>query len=214
MQAVNRDLLWRWTFLLVAAMATAGLWRAGGQQAQAERAAMSTPCCIAVIDLNAVLSTLKERESREGELRTFIQSKESVLEAIGRQGKQLQTELEDMRKILPSGSPEAESKAEELVRLQMNLKAETELSKALVENKQKRMHLDLFNKINEATKRYADREGYQIVISSDASFRIPNSATEDQVQSAIVGRRVLHASAAVDISVGVAQMMNNEFGAR
>lgn len=208
------DRLWRWAFLAVVTLGAAGLWRAGGQQAQAERAAFGAPCCVGVLDLNAVLSGLSERESREAQLREFIQSKESKLDAIKKQGQQTQKELEDMRKVLPSGSPEAESKAEDLVRLQMTLKAESELSQALVENMQKKMHLELFGKIADAAKRYAEREGYLIVLSSDANFRIPPSATEDQAQSAIVGRRVLYGSETVDISAGVAQMMNNEFKAR
>lgn len=214
MRTLCNDRLWRWAFLAVAALAAAGVWRAGSQQAQAERAAFGAPCCVGVLDLNSVLSNLAEREAREAELREFIQSKESKLEAIKKQGQQTQKELEDMRKLLPPGSAEADSKAEEVVRLQMTLKAETELSQALVENKQKRMHLDLFNKINDAASRYAEREGFQIILSTDAGFRIPQAANEDQVQSAIVGRRVLHAAEPVNISTGVAQMMNNEFKAR
>ena len=214
MQERYVDRLWRWSFLAVAALAVAGLWRAGSQQAQAERATLQTPCCVGVLDLNTVLSTLTERESRESELREFIQSKESKLDAIKKQGLQAQKELEDMRKVLPVGSPEAEAKAEEAVRLQMTLKAESELAQALVENKQKKMHLELFTRINDAARRYAEREGLLIVLSSDAGFRIPPSATEEQTQSAIVGRRVLFAAEPVDISAGVAQMMNNEFKAR
>lgn len=214
MQARNVDRFWRWSFLAVAALAAAGLWRAGSQQAQAERAVLGAPCCVGVLDLNAVLSSLTERESREAELREFIQSKESVLEDIKKRGQQAQKALEDMRKVLPAGSPESEAKAEETVRLQMTLKAESELSQALVENKQKKMHVELFTKINDAARRYAEREGLLIVLSTDAGFRIPMSATEEQTQSAIVGRRVLYAAEPVDISAGVAQMMNNEFKAR
>ena len=119
-----------------------------------------------------------------------------------------------MQKVLPGGSPEGEAKAEEFVRLQMSLESETKLAKALIDNKQKKMHIDLFNKINDAARRYAEREGYQIVISSDADVRIPPTATEDQVQGAIVNRRVLFAAAPVEISAAVAQMMNNEYQAR
>ncbi len=214
MQSRNIDRLWRWAFLAVVALAAAGLWRAGSQQAHAERASFGAPCCVGVLDLNTVLSTLAERESREAQLREFIQSKESKLEAIKKQGQQAQKELEDLRKVLPPGSTETESKAEDVVRLQMTLKAESELSQALVENMQKKMHLELFNKISDAAKRYAEREGYLIVLSSDAGFRIPPNANEEQTQSAIVGRRVLYGAEAVDISSGVAQMMNNEFKAR
>lgn len=214
MQAKYVDRFWRWAFLAVAALAAAGFWRAGGQQAQAERASFQGPCCVGVLDLNSVLSSLSERESREAELREFIQSKESKLDAIKKQGQQAQKELEDMRKVLPASSPESDAKAEDAVRLQMTLKAESELAQALVENKQKKMHVELFNKINDAARRYAEREGLLIVLSTDTGFRIPPSATEEQTQSAIVGRRVLYAAETVDISTGVAQMMNNEFKAR
>lgn len=208
------DRFWRWTVLAVAVCATAALWRMGDRQAQAERATFDASCCVAALDLNEVLSSLVERESREAELKSFIASKQSKLGGIEQQVQQVKKELEDMQKVLPGGAPEGEAKAEEFVRLQMMLEGETKLSKALIENKQKKMHLDLFNKIVDATRRFAEREGYQIVVSSDAAFRIPLQASEDQVQGAIVNRRIMYAGVGVEISGAVAQMMNNEFKAR
>lgn len=214
MRTSNSDRFWRWMALGVAACAAAGLWRMGAQQASAQRPVYASACCVAAMDLNAVLSSLTEREAREAELKQFIASKQSRLEGIERQMMQVKKELDEMQKVLPGGSPEGEAKAEEFVRLQMSLESETKLAKALIDNKQKKMHIDLFNKINDAARRYAEREGYQIVISSDADVRIPPTATEDQVQGAIVNRRVLFAAAPVEISAAVAQMMNNEYQAR
>lgn len=210
MRIARSEHVWRWSFLAAAALAALGLWRHEGGAARAERLSAAPGCCVATIDLNAVLSKLLEKEVREGELKEFIGKQEAALDAIAKQGKQSQ---EDLR-ILPQGGPEAESKAEEIVRLGVKLKGDTELAKALVDNKQKKMHLDLFNKIVEATGRFAEREGYALVVSSDAELKIPGSISGEQVQGAIVGRRVLFASSSIDISQGVALMMNNEFKAR
>ncbi len=207
------DQFWRWSLLAAAGAGALGLWRLGegvGGVAHAERAAFAPACCVASIDLNAVLGALLEKEVREGELKEFIGKQEAALDAIAKQGKQSQ---EDLR-ILPVGGPEAEAKAEEIVRLGVKLKGDTELAKALVDNKQKRMHLDLFNKIVEATRRFAEREGHALVVSSDSELKIPSSISGDQVQGAIVGRRIVFASSTIDISQGVSQMMNNEFKAR
>jgi len=205
---MNRSNLWNAALVASILAVAGGLWRAGSSAAYANRAAPA--CCVAVIDLNMVLTSMDERKAREQELQDYIATLESPLRDMQAKVGQGQDDL----KILPEKSPDWYTKREETAKLAMRLRAEGEVSKALVEDRRKQMHLALFAKINETAARYAKREGFQVIISNDSAVEIPQEAPENQVQAAMVGRRVIHADASVDISQAVAQMMNNEFKAR
>lgn len=207
---MNDNRTWRWAIVCCVAATAVALWSAGPRPAEAQRAAQTDKCCIAVLHLNGVLEVLEERKVREKELTDFINQQQKKLEDMRRLGQQAQDDL----KILPERSRDWESKREEVVRLAMRLRGEEELAKALVEDKRKKMSLDLFRKIREAASQYGQREGFAIVLSSDSDVDIPIDAPEQQVQAAMVGRRVLYRADATDISAAVAQMMNTEFKAR
>lgn len=202
---------WRWALVGVGLAMSAGLWRISTQSASAERASALAPaCCVATIDLNSVLEALDERKERETELQNLIKDLQAKLDSQKKQAQQAQDDL----KILPEKSKDWFAKREDAARLALRLRSEEELSKALVEDKRKQLSLELFNKIKDAAARYAKREGYALIVSSDMRAEIPDDAPEQQVQAAMVGRRVLFAGDGTDISQGVSQMMNNEFKAR
>lgn len=202
--------VWRWAFLASVFSLALGLWRLGGQSAAAERPAAAPACCAATIDLNGVLEALEERKSREKELQAFIGELEKKVNDLGKLGQQAQDDL----KVLPKGGKEWEKKRDELVELNFRFKFESEFSKAKAENRRKLMHLELFQKIKDAAAKYAKAQGVAIVISSDSEVDIPENAPENQVQAAIVSRRIIHADRSVDISDAVSLQMNNEFKAR
>lgn len=203
--------VWRWCLIIVGAGIGVGLWHAGHPQAEARRSAMLAPaCCVATIDLNVVLEALDERKVRETELQDFIRVRQAKLEEMKKKAQQAQDDL----KILPEKSKDWIAKREEAASLALQLRAEEELAKALVEDKRKGLSLELFNKIKDGASKYAQKEGYALVISNDARAEIPEDAPEQQLQAALVARRVLHASDTADISQAVALQMNNEFKAR
>jgi Skp family chaperone for outer membrane proteins len=196
--------------LVVGAALASGVWMLAASPAEARRAAMAPSCCAAVVDLNVVLESLEERKNLEKELQNFIATKEKELQDAQTKVQQAQEDL----KILPERSADWFKKRDETAALMVQFRATTEVSRQIVEDKRKRMHLDLFSKIRDAAGRYAKQQGYSIVISSDATVEIPDQAPEREVQAAMVSRRVLFADANLDISQAVAQLMNNEFKAR
>ncbi len=207
---MNESRLWRWALVASGGLIAASLWSASQPTAEARRPAAADKCCVATIDLNGVLETLEERQVREKELQEYIKSLQAKLDDMKKQGQQAQDDL----KILPERGKDWEAKREEVVRIGMRLEGEDKLAKALVEEKRKKLSLDLFNKIKDAASRYAQKEGYAVVVSDDAAVEIPLDAPEQQVQAAMVSRRLLYRADASDISAAVAQMMNTEFKAR
>jgi len=202
--------LWRSAALLVALVAAAGIWRLGTPVASAQRGGASTCCCVASLDLNAVLGNLDERVARETELQGFIRSKEDELKKLDEKIKRLQDDLN----ILPENSPEWKGKREELLRANVGLRSERELSSALAEEMQTNMQLELFNKIRDAAARYAEQQSYAMVIVDDSEVEIPQPRSPDdfrQVEGAIVSRRVMFTAQCSDITEDVARMMNTEF---
>lgn len=207
---MNSQQTWRWAMVGCIGLVGVGLLNLGTNQASARRPAAADKCCVATLDLNGVLSTLEEREVREKELQAFIQGLQTKLDELKKSAQQAQDDL----KVLPERTKDWKNKREEAIRLAMRLEGEDKLAKALVEDERKKLSLDLFTKIKDAAGRFAQREGYVLVISNDSAVEIPIEAPEQQVQAAMVGRRVLYRADASDISQAVAQMMNTEFKAR
>ncbi|HVZ93624.1 MAG TPA: OmpH family outer membrane protein [Phycisphaerales bacterium] len=163
----------------------------------------------AVIDINKVLNKLDEKTDRENELKTYIKQLGDTIEGTQ---KELDVEQGNL-KILPANTPQFDESKEKVVRLTAKVRLDREMSNALVEDRQTRMQLALFNKIQSATQRLAKKDGYAMVIADDSKTDIPPAAQPDRIQAAMVNRRVVYADAAVDISDQVANLMNNEYKA-
>lgn len=207
---MNEHRIWRWSLAACAGLIGVGLFTMTEPAADARRPAADAKCCAALLDLNGVLTSLDERAVRERELQEFIQAQTAKLDELKRSAQAAQDDL----KVLPERSRDWESKREEAVRLAMRYEGEEKLAKALVDDKRKKLSLDLFNKIRESAGRYAQREGYTLVINNDSEVQIPIDMSEQQVQAAMVSRRVLYRADGAEISQAVAQMMNTEFKAR
>jgi len=201
--------LWRFAVLALGVALTAALWRLAPQTASADRIEFAS-CCVATIDLNKVLESMDERAEREKELQSLVATLEGDLKKLADRGKAVEADLQ----VLPQGTPEWRAKRDEAVMLAAELQAKREASQAIALDRQKRLQLDLFAKIREASARYAEREGFMLVLNSDSAAVIPDNANDQQVQGAILGRRVIFSSPANDISEGVARMMNTEFKGR
>lgn len=207
---MNHTGTWRWALVACSGLIGIGLLNLSLTTAEARRPLAADKCCVATLDLNGVLGSLEEREVREKELQAFIQTLQGRLDDLKKQAQQAQDDL----KILPERTKDWKAKREDAIRLAMRLEGEDKLAKALVEDERKKLSLDLFTKIKDAAGRYAQREGYILVISNDSGVEIPVEAPEQQVQAAMVGRRVLYRADASDISQAVSQLMNTEFKAR
>ncbi len=167
------------------------------------------PTSVAVIDLNRVLDQLDEKTAREKQLETFLKALEDGVNNLAKQLKSAKEELE----ILPKNGAAFLAKREEVLRLTARVQGEAQAAKILAEDKKKTMQIDLFEKIGDATRDFAKKNGWDIVMIDDSKEKIPSEASPQQAQAAMVNRRLLFASIDVDISEQVAQQMNNDFKA-
>lgn len=167
------------------------------------------PTAVAVVSIPKVLADLREREDKEADLRILSERRESVVNALGEKAQAAAQEFE----VLPPGTDDWKAKREEAMRLEATFRLETEIAQRTLGEHQKFMQLELFNKIIAAIKAFAEREGYDLVLTNDSGVSIPPNLPDQQFLSAVTGRRVAYASEAIDITDEVAQAMNNEYKA-
>jgi len=197
---------------LVAALVAASMLALLGNtqsHATAQARAGASQGSVAVVDVNRVLGQLDEQRARAAELEALNVENARRLEALGRELRSLADEID----VLPEGA-ERRTKFEEAVRLRVRLRTEEEFANALRLDRQAMMLSELFKSIETATAEYARREGFTIVFSSDQGAELRQGMNYQQVDLFLSNRRVLFAADAIDISQGVATMMNNNYRMR
>ncbi|MCA9311896.1 MAG: OmpH family outer membrane protein [Phycisphaerales bacterium] len=206
---MRTERIWRGVLVGALVFAGAGLWHSNGSTADARNMFLA-PGSVATIDINMVLENLDERAIREDELKRFFADLEAGVNALKAELDQATKDLEP----LAPGSQQFKEKRNQIVRLNLKVEGEAQLARALADERRKIMHKDLFDKIVAAVKQYADREGICMVFNDDSKVDIPiNGVNGNQMQAAIVGRRILYSCDDSDISLFVAEMMNNQFRA-
>ena len=204
---MNEQRIWRWAALACVSAGMTMLFVRTAPSATANAVRVAPATSVAVINLGSVLEALDERTVRENELKSEIDARQAALDQLDEERKQIIAVLD----TIPRDSPERDAKLEEAVRIAATLEFEGNLAQRLIARKRTEMQLVLFNKIKDAAKAYADAEGFEIVLTSDDGAEIPDGMGANETNAAILSRRVLHASQAVNITSAVAQRMNNEF---
>jgi len=203
---MHKNGFWRlapWCALVV--LVAVGLHNGASGQGQAA----ARPAMVALVDLQKVINGLEEREHGEQELNSIIAERQAKLKDLGGQYDRGKAELE----ILAPGSDDYNKKAEELLRLEATLRFEDEFAQTLLNQKRGEVFARLFNKVLEASKRLAEQQGYDLVLSNDGAASVPMRQGESAVRTAMVTRRVLYAADWVDVSAELLRFMNNEWNA-
>lgn len=210
---MTHDRIWRWALVGVLGAIAAGVWFGLGTAAQARNNAMlaASPTSVAVVDIAEVLDRLDEKTDQELNLKRFAEDRRAIVQGMSDRIKALQSELE----LLPAGE-ESKKKREELVRLEAQRRIEAEIAAAMVENQQQTMQVDLVRKIIDATRRVAQRDGWQIVLTDDRdaaqapegqNFRV------DQQLQLLAQQNIVAADQLTEITEEVVRLMNNEYKA-
>ena len=128
---MNNHQMWRWALVACGGLIGVGLLNLSLAPAEGRRPAAADKCCVATLDLNAVLGSLEAREVRDKELQAFIQGLQTKLEDLKKQaqkdGKPGNTgekkdaplsdkekkELADTLKDLQNGTPEQKKDAQQ-----------------------------------------------------------------------------------------------------
>lgn len=204
----HENRIFKWAALGVAAAIAAGVWTGRGDNAAfAQGSTAAGPTRVAVLDVPEVLERLDEKGEREAEFQLDIAMWQAQLDDATASLRALEGELE----VLPEDDPQFQAKQNEMIVLEVRRRTLNELATRRVEDRRVQLQAELFTKIIDAARRYAQREGLDIVITSDRDAMIPANAPPGQVQAAIASRRVVFASETIDLTSAVAQFMNNEF---
>ncbi|TVQ75992.1 MAG: OmpH family outer membrane protein [Phycisphaeraceae bacterium] len=207
--------VWRWGWLIVAAMLALSIWQFTNTPATAQQGGGGGMVAtrVAVIDPAAVFDKLDETARRQAELNQFVGEREREIKAITDQLQEISDELDAIRGTVASNDPGLLALRNRAVRVSRQLRFEQEFAQRQIEERQVQVQLEMFNKIAGAAGRFAQREGIDLVIADDSKVEIPVNIDLRQFSAAISSRRVMHATSAVDITDAVARLMNNEFAA-
>lgn len=177
--------------------------------AAARAALMAPPAApvIAVVDLEGVLSGLKEREDKE--------------KAYKAQGEELQTKLKGLKEQLegeaqtidnmPAG-PAKETAIKAFGEKRLRAEFERQFSQKILNELQAEMIRSLYLKISAACAEAAKRNGYHLVMASDQRIGVPQGDI-DTVTRAIALKRMLHVDQGLDITEEIKTLMNNQYAA-
>lgn len=207
-----RDRMWRWILVLALAAIAGAMWHGQISPALAQGGGVITSCttCVAVIDVDRVLSQLQEKGDREAELQGFGQGLQDELDQLQATVKQMENDL----KVLARGTPEYEKAALQLLDARQQLEFKRQVAEVRFGERQKSITVAMFNQIADAATRYAQREGIDIVLSDDQAMGLSNDLPNEVVQARLQTKKVIYAMPSKDITDDVATMMNNEYRAQ
>lgn len=190
--------------VLVAALLLTGAaaWRAGAQGGAAPTGRVAT------VNLTTLVDLLDERETREEELRTFIEQQNARIRDLGDQLELAQADLVAMAE----GSTARRRKAEEVAELRIKLEVGGRFAEQLIDRRRAEVFAELFQKMQNGAAEVAKQQGFELVLNNDMGGEIPRD-TEAQIRSVMAGRRVLFAADSIDITEAVARLLNNQWNA-
>ncbi len=206
-----RDRIWRWSFVAALTVIGAGLWHAQIRPALAQGGVGGADCssCVAVIDVDGVLRQLQERGDRLNDLRALDTQLVAQLQEHVAKVKQLDNELQ----VLPPSSPEYAETRLKLQEAMVVAEFQEKAAQGRLATREKDIMVVMFNKIAEATARYAAREGIDVVLANDQSIELSTEQSMAQVQTILGTRKLIYAENQLDITDDVVTMMNNEYRA-
>lgn len=191
---------------LLAAVALLATSLANDADASAARLAPG-PTRVASVNLSQLLEGLDERTQLERQLDEVITRRQNQLdEIVG----ELRLKSEDIE-LLPDDSPQRRELAREIRELEITARARREFLQNEISTEKGGTLVTLFRKIQDASETIAGRDGWDIVLIDDSGLPLPPGANEQQALGLILQRRVLHASANVDITNDVQTYMNNQY---
>ncbi len=196
--------LWPLAVCLVAVTMSVFAFRAGANAMQSAK-----PITLGVINIEKVINSLEELNVQQSRLDNLVTRRSKIVDDMAAQVKKVQDEI----KLLPENSAQRAAKILELQELTIKLRLEGEVAYSVIDAQKGEIYAELFRKISDASMRFAQRNGYDMVLSSDAIAQTPQQGTEQQIKAFIVSRRVIFASDQIDVTDQLITMMNNEYKA-
>ena len=196
------------TLSIVAILAVVSMWGLTSPSAQARITSMlAGPTAVATIDIDAVLQQLDERATLEEELKALGAELENDVNTMKASAEEKQGDLE----LFEPGSADFQRTQRELQLADAEWRLRAEFASRVIREQQTRLQRTLFNRILDASRDYAEREGWDIVLLDDSTEGLDPRMTAEQFSAFVATRGVVYRNDSVDITNAVATAMNNAF---
>jgi len=194
------------TVIACAAIVTATLvWHADATSTSPPAA----PVAVATVDIVQIINGLDERSVREDELNERRRSRQAQLDEVVEQIKTLESDIQ----MLSAGTDERRDKIRELMEIRAVAEARRNALSQIISIDMGNVMSELYSKIEDAIRRIADREGYDLVLLDDSKLPLPENAKDSDVYRAIITKGIIYHRDSTDITDRVVTLLNNEFSA-
>ncbi len=192
--------------LIAAVLVTTGLLTLAGVQAQ--QGTRAQPTSVAVVDLERVFESSKEKLKFDQDQRTAREQLQKQAETKQKAASTMKSELD----TLAPGTPAYTQKQQELELAAVEFQAWSQYEQVKV-NREAAVRIEgLYRKSIDAIDRMAQEMGYDLVLYREAQTKFQYENIQQLLQQ-IGFRKVLYATDGIDITDQVIQRMNNEFEA-
>lgn len=179
--------------------------------AQAQPAAR--PITVATVELQRLMDNLKELDAANAALRARTEAYNTQMKELDTRAKAIEDELAN---TIPKDALQrrAEKRAEQF-EIRALMEARRDTFRRLLELEQGDVIKAAYDRVVATASAFAQREGYDLVMLNDTAigFEGEGRRTLQEVTSVIRSRKLLHASASVDVTDRLVTIMNNEFDA-
>jgi Skp family chaperone for outer membrane proteins len=177
-----------------------------GWEALAGRLAPS-PTVVGTVDLPQVLDAIAEWQAEVDRSQAAAEKFQQDLRARSEEIEALNADLEDY--VL--GTPKHAEAERRVKKAAIDLRAFMGLAELQETRTKQRAMLRIYNHVRNASAELADRDGYGLIIMDDSAIPIPENSRD--VLGDISARRVLYASATLDVTQGLIDYMNSQWRA-
>ncbi len=164
------------------------------------------PTAVAVVDVQRVFESLKEKEQSEADLTTKADRLKAEQQDRQRKLEQMQKDME----MLAPGTPAFNTKQDDLERQAVELQAWGQFQSNKLQRERSLQIEGLYRKIMGSVEGFAKGNGYDVVLFKEGNFDFRN-ANPQQLSALIQVRKVLWSAEDLDITDQITQRMNNEF---
>ncbi len=173
---------------------------------------------VAIVDLNRVVEGLDEATEARDRLTKLSADFKGEMEDLNSQIKKISADLETFKE---TNSAEALRLMAKRAELQATGQARLDGLQRVIDIQEGEGMRSIFTKLQDAAKRLAEQQGYDLILADDRSSIIPDKdrngkklvLTGNEVSKIVIERRILAANERLDITSQLITFMNNEFKA-
>ncbi|MCH9057786.1 MAG: OmpH family outer membrane protein [Planctomycetes bacterium] len=171
----------------------------------------ATPTAVAVVDIGELRSSLNELKVLLAQVDAKFAARNQELELKRQELAAMNTRLNEEGPTMTED--EQNDSSAEIYRLDTRIKADENIFGQLLQIDGLRIMKMVQTKIDDATRRVAARDGWNIVLLDTSGINVVGQDSMQTMDSAIFQRSVIYATPAVDITNEVLTLMNNEYEA-